>query len=59
MSQFPTKGAAGELAEVITEYVVGFVPEEGNGTPKKYQLEVKMTSNNGVRVSGGNRTIVH
>jgi len=49
---------AGMVAQVQTEYVVGFVPERG-GAGRQHKLEIRLRSKDLGRVLGGTRTLVH
>lgn len=47
------------VGQVISEYVVGFSPQPGDGAGKKHKLQVKLQSKELGKVMGGMRTLVH
>jgi hypothetical protein len=46
------------VAQVRTEYVVGFVPETSDA-PRKHRLEIRLREKGAGKVMGGTRTVMH
>jgi hypothetical protein len=46
------------VAQVRTEYVVGFAPE-ASGAPRRHKLEIRLREKDAGKVMGGTRTVVH
>ena len=43
----------------LSQYVVGFVPPDGNGEPKEHKLQIKLASKSSGSLEGGVRRAVY